>query len=270
LVKLNFSDPLAAAQLQAQVSSADLLANPRIRVRNKQSAKILIGQRVPVFTTTATANIGTSESVNYLDVGLKMDIEPTISLDDEVSMKLALEVSSIIDTVTSPGGTQAYRLGTRNTSTTLEVHDGETNVLAGLIQQDDRHANTGLPWLNEMPLLNKLFGQSQDNRDKTEIVLLVTPHIVRNVELPGVGLQEFMSGTDAAMGAPPIQLGIAVPYPVQGRMQQLSPVVSPPRPVVSTSNPAAAPATSPSTALPPSFTPPPLVPTSPADSGGRK
>jgi general secretion pathway protein D len=269
LVKLNFNDPLAAAQLQAQVSNADLLANPRIRVRNKQSAKILIGQRVPVFTTTATANIGTSESVNYLDVGLKLDIEPSISLDDEVSMKLALEVSSIIDTVTSPGGTQAYRLGTRNTSTTLEVRDGETNVLAGLIQQDDRHANTGLPWLNEMPVLNKLFGQSQDSGDKTEIVLLVTPHIVRNVELPGVGLQEFMSGTDASVGAAPIQLGtpLSPGAAIQSRPQTPNTFVPAPRPVIAAPNAPAPSPGAPPTSPPPAFTPPPLVPSSPSANG---
>lgn len=207
MVKLTVSDPLIAAQLRSQKGSANLLANPRIRVRNKQSAKILIGERVPVFTTTATANVGTSESVNYLDVGLKLDIEPTVSLDDEVSMKLALEVSNILETIRRSSGTQAYRLGTRNTSTTLRVRDGETNILAGLIQRDERRSNTGIPGLNEAPLISKLFGAAQDSDTRTEIVLLVTPRIVRNVELPGVGLQEFLSGTDASVGAAPIQLG---------------------------------------------------------------
>lgn len=207
MVKLQTNDPLIAAQLRSQKGSANLLANPRVRVRNKQPAKILIGERVPVFTTTATANVGTSESVNYLDVGLKLEIEPTVSLDDEVSMKLALEVSNILETITRASGTQAYRLGTRNTSTTLRVRDGETNILAGLIQRDERRSNTGIPGLNEAPLISKLFGAAQDSDSRTEIVLLVTPRIVRNIELPGVGLQEFLSGTDASTGAAPIQLG---------------------------------------------------------------
>ena len=233
MVRLNVSDPVLAAQLRSQKGNANLLANPRVRVRNKQSAKILIGERVPVFTTTATANVGTSESVNYLDVGLKLDIEPTVSVDDEVSMKLALEVSNILETITRSSGTQAYRLGTRNTSTTLRVHDGETNILAGLIQRDERRSNTGVPGLNEVPLVSKLFGAAQDSDTRTEIVLLVTPHIVRNIELPGVGLQEFLAGTDAAVGAAPIQLGTPTGQPGVGlpglpALQQPAPV--PPAP----------------------------------------
>lgn len=278
LVTLNIGDPAVAARLRSQVGSANLLANPRVRVRNKQSAKILIGERVPVFTTTATANVGTSESVNYLDVGLKLDIEPTISLNDDVSMKMALEVSNIIQTITRASGTQAYRLGTRNTSTTLQVHDGETNVLAGLIQKEDRRSNSGVPLLNEVPLLSKLFGADQDNDSRTEIVLLVTPHIIRNVEPPGVGLQEFTSGTDTSIGAPPIQLGTPLQVPPGAMPNAPGSFFPGGRPNV----PFAPAAPSPSApgngqpadaarppSPPPSFTPPPLIPVSPgAPSGG--
>lgn len=295
LVTLQFNDPLVAAQLRSQKGSANLLANPRVRVRNKQSAKILIGERVPVFTTTATANVGTSESVSYLDVGLKLEIEPTVSLDDEVSMKMALEVSNILETVRRTSGTQAYRLGTRNTSTTLRVRDGETNVLAGLIQRDERKSNTGVPGLNEVPLVSKLFGASSDTDTRTEIILLVTPRIVRNVELPGVGLQEFLSGTDASVGAAPIQLGTPVPgarpgsavppmsqpgqtptfFPPQVAPPTMSPVpmpanplqplpTTPPQPLPTMplvpNVPSATPVNPP---VPPAFTPPPLVPTTP-------
>lgn len=280
MVSLQVSDPLIAAQLRSQKGSANLLANPRVRVRNKQSAKILIGERVPVFTTTATANVGTSESVNYLDVGLKLDIEPTVSLDDDVSMKLALEVSNILETITRTSGTQAYRLGTRNTSTTLRVHDGETNILAGLIQRDERRANTGVPGLNEVPLLSKLFGAGQDSDTKTEIVLLVTPRIVRNIELPGVGLQEFLAGTDAAVGATPIQLGTPVPGAVPGQRPGVPvpyPGTAAPAGVGAMEFPPAkrlAPAQpTPSGTVPPpvpqpSLVPPPIVPGTPSTAPG--
>lgn len=207
LFNVTLSDPMVSAQLRSQIGDSNVLANPRVRVRNRQSAKILIGDKVPVITVTNTANVGTAESVSYLDVGLKLDIEPTISLDDDVSMKLSLEVSNIVDTITRTSGTQTYRLGTRNTSTVLRVKDGETNVLAGLIQKEDRRSNSGVPILNELPLVSKLFGASSDSNSKTEIVLLITPHIIRNLDLPGVGLQEFTSGTENAVGAAPIQLG---------------------------------------------------------------
>lgn len=275
LVRLNVGDPLLAAKLRSTKGDANLLANPRVRVRNKQAAKILIGERVPVFTTTATANVGTSESVNYLDVGLKLDIEPTISFDGEVSMKLALEVSNILATITRASGTQAYRLGTRNTSTTLRVHDGETNVLAGLIQRDERRSNTGIPGLNEIPLISKLFGAAQDSDSRTEIVLLITPHIVRNVELPGLGMQEFLAGTDASVGAAPIQLGMPsqpyLPNRPPGMLPGYPPLPTQPPPgqqplvavPASPSQPASSPMPGQPPTPPPAFTPPPLVPTKP-------
>jgi general secretion pathway protein D len=283
LISLNVSDPLIAARLRSQKGDANLLANPRVRVRSKQSAKILIGERVPVFTTTATANVGTSESVNYLDVGLKLEIEPTVSVDNDVSMKLALEVSNILETITRVSGTQAYRLGTRNTSTTLRVHDGETNILAGLIQRDERRSNTGVPGLNEIPLVSKLFGTAQDSDTRTEIVLLVTPHIVRNIELPGVGLQEFMAGTDAAVGASPIQLGtpaatvpggrpLTPPAPgVQPPLQPALPLPPPGNRPVPTPPQGPAPPPLPTPGLtPPTLVPSPpgTVPNAPAPSGG--
>ena len=252
MVRLNTNAPLISAQLRGTKGDATLLANPRVRVRNRQSAKILIGERVPVITTTSTSGVGSSQSVNYLDVGLKLDIEPTISLDDEVSMKIALEVSNILETLSQPG-VQAYRLGTRNTSTSLRVRDGETNILAGLIQRDERRSNTGVPGLNEIPVLSKLFGAAQDSDSRTEIVLLITPRIVRNLDVPGVGLQEFLSGTEASVGGAPIQLGSPVNANLPGRPQ---PGVAAPNPYPQSPAPSTPP-------VPPAFTPPPLIPASP-------
>lgn len=213
LVNIQVSNPLLSAQLTDTTTDANLLANPRVRIKNKQRAKVLIGERLPVITATTTANVGTSDTVSYLDVGLKLEIEPTISLDDEVSMTVALEVSNVLGTTTTTSGTQAYTLGTRNTATSLQVHDGETNILAGLIQRDQRNSNTGIPGLNETPLLGKLFGQAQDSDNRTEIVLLITPHIVRNLDAPWIGQQEFLAGTDSSVGAAPMQLGTAVDVP---------------------------------------------------------
>jgi len=258
MVRLRTNDPLLSAQLRSQKGEANLLANPRVRVRNKQSAKILIGERVPVITTTATANVGTSETVSYLDVGLKLDIEPTISLDGEVSMKIALEVSNILETIIRTSGTQAYRLGTRNTSTVLRVRDGETNILAGLIQRDERRSNTGVPGLNEVPLVSKLFGAAQDSDSRTEIVLLITPRIVRNLDVPGIGLQEFLSGTESSVGAAPIQLGTPS---IAGKALAPAAPAPPPTPGPGTTPPPAY--TPPGTAPPPALTPPSIVPSPP-------
>lgn len=271
MVRLNINDPVISARLRSTKGDANLLANPRVRVKNKQSAKILIGERVPVITTTATANVGTSNSVSYLDVGLKLEIEPSVSLDDEVSMKIALEVSNILETITASGGTTAYRLGTRNTSTSLRVRDGETNILAGLIQRDERRSNTGVPGLNEIPVVSKLFGAAQDSDVRTEIVLLITPRIVRNLDVPGVGSLEFLSGTEGSVGASPIQLGLpsAPARPgtsgapgTQPPRPSTAPVLPPMAPVTTPSPaPAAAPASAPP--IPAPLTPPALIPTTP-------
>ncbi|MCW7537684.1 general secretion pathway protein GspD [Aquabacterium sp. A7-Y] len=280
MVQLQFNDPLVAAKLRSQRGDSTLLANPRIRVRNRQAAKVLIGERVPVFTTTSAMNVGTLENVSYLDVGLKLDIEPTVSLEDEVAMKVALEVSNVLETITRSSGTQAYRLGTRNASTQLRVRDGETQVLAGLIQRDERRSNTGVPGLNGIPLLDRLFGQGLKDDNRTEIVLLITPRVVRNIQVPGPGQIEFLSGTEAANGAASIQLRAAEPVgtrgapgrgrgpqgaagngavelPYSGRAGQGVP--SQPAPPEAPGAPGASPTPGAPT-MAPGFTPPPIVP----------
>lgn len=205
LVRLNITNPTLALSLKKVDSDTNLLANPRIRVKNRDKAKVHVGERVPVITTTSTANVGVSESVNYLDVGLKLEVEPTIMLNDAVSMKIGLEVSNILETITRSSGLQAYRLGTRNTTTSLMLKDGETQVLAGLIQDDDRKSANKVPGLGDLPLIGRLFSNHNDNNTKTEIVLLITPHIVRNVVRPEAQDTEFLSGTDNSTGAAPMQ-----------------------------------------------------------------
>src|SRR5713101_1248247 len=105
LVRITFTDPLFLFSLRQTDSRTNVLANPRIRVKNKEKARIHIGDRVPVITTTAAATGGfISESVTYLDVGLKLEVEPQIYLEDEVGIKVGLEVSNVSGTITSTSG----------------------------------------------------------------------------------------------------------------------------------------------------------------------
>jgi general secretion pathway protein D len=149
--------------------------------------------------------------VNYLDVGLKLDVEPTISLDNEVSMKVGLEVSNIVREIKSANGTLTYQVGTRNASTVLRLKDGETQALAGLISDEDRKSASKVPGLGDLPLLGHLFASHNDQKTKTEIVLLITPHIVRNIVRPEMAAMEFPSGTESSIGAPPLTLRKASP-----------------------------------------------------------
>jgi general secretion pathway protein D len=172
-------------------------------VKNREKAKIHIGDRVPVITTTAATGGGfVSESVTYLDVGLKLDVEPTIYLEGDVGIKVGLEVSNIVKEVVGKtnSNTLTYQIGTRNANTTLRLHDGETQILAGLISNEDRSSASKVPGLGDFPLLGRLFSSHSDTKNKTEIVLLITPHVMRNINRPDAGKIEFFSGTDAAVG----------------------------------------------------------------------
>jgi general secretion pathway protein D len=206
LVRLTVTNPFFALNLRNQLGRTNLLANPKIRVRNKDKAKVHIGDKVPVITTTSTATGFVSESVNYLDVGLKLDVEPTVHLDDEVGIKMGLEVSSIVREIRSATGTLTYQVGTRNASTTLRLKDGETQMLAGLISDEDRKSVNQVPGLGGIPILGRLFGSHTDTTNKTEIVLLVTPRVVRNLARPEIRFEKFPGGTEAAIGAAPLLL----------------------------------------------------------------
>lgn len=180
------------------------LASPRIRARNREKAKVLIGSRVPVITNSVTpVASGTpvvTGSVNYLDVGLKLEVEPNVHLDGDVAIKLNLEVSNITNVVQQAAtGTRAYEIGTRTAQTVLRLKDGETQILGGLIQDDQRRDSTKIPALGDIPLLGRLFGSQRDDGRKTEIVLSVTPRVVRNPQIYDVDSLEYWSGTEAGL-----------------------------------------------------------------------
>ena len=200
MFRLSVSDPLIALNLRQQAGRTNVLANPRIRVKNKEKARIHIGDKVPVITTTAGATGFVSESVNYLDVGLKLEVEPTVSLEDAVGIKVGLEVSNISQEVKTASGTVAYQVGTRNAATTLRLRDGETQVLAGLISDEDRRSADKVPGLSRLPVIGRLFSSSNDTVNKTEVVLLITPRVIRNIERPGARMEEFNSGTELDVG----------------------------------------------------------------------
>ena len=189
---------LPSASVSELVSDLNVLANPRIRVRNREKAKIHVGDRVPVITTTVPTTVGgtSSETVTYVDVGIKLEVEPNIYLEGDVAIKVALEVSSLGSATRTTNGSLVYQIGTRNTSTLLRLKDGETQLLAGLINDEDRTSINGWPGLADLPLIGRLFSSHKDDHQKTEVVLSITPHIVRNITLPAAGVTQFWSGTE--------------------------------------------------------------------------
>jgi len=200
------TNPALLLNLRNQDGDGNLLANPRIRVKNREKAKIHIGEKLPVFTTTSTANVGVSASVAYLDVGLKLEVEPNVFLDDDVAIKVSMEVSSIVKEVPGPSSSLAYQVGTRSVATTLRLRNGETQVLAGLISDEERNNASRLPGLGDVPLLGRLFSTQRNNNNKTEIVLLITPRIVRNINRPLASGVSIPAGSETSIGAPALVL----------------------------------------------------------------
>jgi len=198
--------PTATLNFQNSDSDVNLLANPRIRVRDREKAKILIGDKVPVVTTTSSSTGFVAENIQYIDVGIKVDVEPDIRLHDEIGLKLGLEVSSLVSTITTANGSQAYQIGTRNFNSALLLKDGETQLLGGLISKSDTNNAARLPILGQVPLLGRLFSNENVNNGKTEVVLSITPHLVRNIRRQDPSGEAFWSGTEAALRTKPIQL----------------------------------------------------------------
>ena len=205
--RVAMTSPTATLNAKASNGDSNILASPRIRVKNREKARIQIGDRVPVIsgqTTVATGNVVNSETVTYLDVGLKLDVEPNVHLDDEVAIRIGLEVSTLGEKTTSANGSVAYRVGTRNANTVLRLKDGETQVLMGLIRDDERRAANQVPGLGDMPVLGHLFGSHQSERQKTEIVLAITPRLVRNVRRVEAQVAEVWSGTESSLRSAPL------------------------------------------------------------------
>ncbi|MDA8260872.1 MAG: type II secretion system protein D [Betaproteobacteria bacterium] len=199
--------PTPTVNFRKDDSDVNILANPRIRVKNREKAKIHIGDKVPVITSNATSTGVISESVSYLDVGLKLDVEPSVLMRDDVQIKVGLEVSNIVREIRSNSGTLTYQIGTRNAGTTLRLKDGETQVLAGLISDEDRSTASRVPGLGDLPLLGRLFSSQRDERSKTEIVLLITPRVLRSDATRQPALTEFRGGTENSIGG-----GLSAPF----------------------------------------------------------
>jgi general secretion pathway protein D len=187
----------ATVTLRREVGDFNTLANPRIRARSREKAKVMIGDKVPVVTTITSQGGFVGDSVSYLDVGLKLDVEPTVYPDDEVAIRIALEVSTVAREVRTASGSLAYQIGTRNASTMLRLRNGETQLLAGLISREDRTTASRVPGLGDLPVMGRLFSSQADDSQRTELVLAITPRIVRNVRPLDASESELWVGTES-------------------------------------------------------------------------
>lgn len=179
------------------LANGEVLSNPKIRVKNKEKAKFNVGTRVPITTTTLNGTVS-QVNVQYVDVGVKVNAEPTIQLNNEISIKLNLEVSSILqkETVGADASTSVVTIGTRNVETVLSLKDGETSVIGGLIQNSTNDGKTKIFLLSDIPLIGPFFTNTNSSKDKTELMLAITPRLVRGVSVPLPELASFGSGKE--------------------------------------------------------------------------
>ncbi len=184
-------------------SDAQLLAKPQIRISEGEKGKVHIGDRVPIPVTsfnsaqTTGGNIIPITSFQYQDVGIKIDIEPRVHHNKEVTLKLQIEVSQISGFQDGGGGQRQPIIGTRTIESTIRLKDGETNFLAGLIRTDESAGESGIPGLSDIPIIGRLFGKTTSNIKRSDVMLTLTPHIIRTPEITEGDLMPIWVGTES-------------------------------------------------------------------------
>ena len=178
-------------------TDAQILAKPQLRISEGEQATLVIADRVPIPVTsfntgnTIGGNIVPITSFQYQDVGITIDIEPRVHHNNEVSLIVAVEISNIAGNI----GAQPI-IGTRNINTSIRLKDGETNFLAGLIRVDEIRTDTGIPGLSEIPIIGRLFSKRGTQTQRTDIVLTLTPHIIRRADITAEDLLPIWVGTE--------------------------------------------------------------------------
>ncbi len=185
-------------------SDAQLLAKPQLRISEGEKGKVHIGDRVPIpvtqFNTSNTTGGGAIvpvTSFQYQDIGIRIDIEPRVHHNKEVTMKLQVEVSQISGFQDAGGGQRQPVIGTRTIESTIRLKDGETNFLAGLIRTDEANSETGIPGLSDIPILGRLFGKNSVDVKRTDVMLTLTPRIIRTPDVTLADLLPIWVGTEA-------------------------------------------------------------------------
>jgi len=260
--------PSATFNFGKTLANGETLSNPKIRVKNREKAKFNVGQRVPITTTSSNGTVGgVNVNVQYVDVGVKMNAEPVIHVNNEVNIKLSLEVSSIlrIDKLGADGNTQVATIGTRNLDTVLTLRDGETSIIGGLLQNLKNDNTQRVMFLGDIPVLGTLFSNNHKEGEKTELLLAITPRIVRGQSLPDAETSAFWTGLEddpsisraynsfRDEGALPAMPSPAGTPPAAGQAQPrggAAPAASTPAPPASPQKPQAPPVSSPAAPAP--------------------
>ncbi|PYQ05217.1 MAG: hypothetical protein DMF83_15930 [Acidobacteria bacterium] len=219
-------------------TSTRLLANPQLRTAEGQTAQARFGDQIPVPVTTfspiATGGISQQPitSFSYKDVGVNIDITPRVHHDNDVTLVLKLEVSSVAQSVGVAGVQNIPTFNSRQVTSVIRLRDGETNILAGLISDAERTSYSGLPGLASLPVLGKLFAHNRKEVQETDIVMTLTPHIIRKTKFTEEDLRSFSLGSETSpllFEVPGIP-SITTPRPEASPSPRIEPI-RPPAPI---------------------------------------
>jgi general secretion pathway protein D len=229
--------PGAVLRLLESDTSTRLLANPQLRMSEGQTAQARFGDQVPVPITTFTA-IATGglpqqpiTSFEYKNVGVNIDMTPRVHHDGEVTLTLKLDISA----VGAPGYQGLPTFNSRTVNSTIRLRDGETNMLAGLILDNERRGLTGLPGIANIPFLGRLFAKNHDETTQTDIVMTLTPHVIRRSDIEESDLRSFLVGGETS----PFLFEVPNPTPTTPANQPRgdTPRIEPIRPPATTTPP---------------------------------
>jgi general secretion pathway protein D len=195
---LILSTPSATLNLLKQDGDTRILAKPKIRVKNAEKASILLGERVPLIVNRRVdSNTGdTTQDFQYTDIGVKMEVLPIININDEVTLKLLLEVSALGENISPDPLNPQIPIRTRTAQSVLTLRDGETIIIGGMIQDDERNTIRKIPGIGDFPAIGSMFTNRDEQGTKRDVLMVITPVVIRSQQIPSMDATEIWSGSE--------------------------------------------------------------------------
>jgi general secretion pathway protein D len=244
----DFQVAIGSANLSAVMGDSDtkMLQNPQVRALDNQKATLKIGERVPVATGSFQPGIGgvginplVNTQFQYLDVGVNIDVTPHVHGDREVTLKISMEISSVVGQ-SSIGGISQPIIGQKKIEHEIRPKDGESSMIGGILDDSETKSLAGIPGLAQIPILKYLFGQTTQDHAQDETVFVITPHVVRGTMISELNQRQIDIGTAntielrhasraaaPAVPAPAGQAPASVPGANQSPNQAASPAANP-------------------------------------------
>ena len=241
----NFAITVSSATANLLLSDSDtkILQNPRIRSTDQQKATMKIGSRIPVATgsfQSGAATAITSSLVNtqfqYQDVGVQIEMTPTVHFDHDVTLKLHIEVTSQSGSVSISGVTEPI-ISQRTDEQVIRLREGEASILGGILEKQDLVSSSGIPGLGELPLLKYIFGSRSHEVIDDEIVFLLIPHVVRGQDITPLNLRTIDTGAGTAIELRRISATETKPVQPRPTAAPVNPPARPPRPQIGSVGP---------------------------------